>query len=143
MKFKTWLMATVLFAISVSVSFAQLSSEEMKIYNRALAAVLKKDYIEETAIGYGRTKGAARIAARTLAQRQLVNFINSTRIDGETVVAEAELVKDEVRRQVNGMIQFAEEVETSYRRTEEGKWEATVKMRIPLNGSYMMNHIQE
>jgi hypothetical protein len=61
-----------------------------------------------------------------------VNFINKTRIDSETLVAEAELVKDEVMRQVSGMIQFAEEVDASYQRTDEGKWEATVKMRIPL-----------
>ena len=49
------------------------------------------------------------------------------------MVADAELVKDEVMRQVSGMIQFAEEVDASYQRTDEGKWEATVKMRIPLN----------
>jgi hypothetical protein len=133
MKVKTLFTAIVLLAISISASYAQFSSEaEMKIYNQALAAVLKKEYIEETATGYGRTKGAARIAARTLAQRQLVNFINRTRIDSETLVADAELVRDEVRRQVSGMIQFAEEVDATYQRTEDGKWEATVKMRIPL-----------
>lgn len=61
---KVLLMTLVLFVVSIPTSYAQLSSEaEMTIYNQALAAVLTKDYIEETAIGYGRTRGAARIAA--------------------------------------------------------------------------------
>ncbi len=123
-----------LLVVSISPSEAQFSSEaEMQIYNQVLATLLQKEFIEETSIGIGRTRGAARIAARTVAQDQLVQFINGIRIDSSTLVRDAELVSAEVRSQVSGMVRFAEEVDASYQRQEDGKWEATVKLRIPLN----------
>ena len=112
---------------------AQISLDSQRmINNTTLTTLLGMESIEMEGIGVGKTKSIARKASELKARRRFVEFTGGVRIDSETTVVNAEVVKDEIVSQAQGAVKYAKMIDASYKRMDDGKWEATVRMMIPL-----------
>ena len=124
----------------------KMSDSEHMSYDKMMPEIPQRDmmgFIEMEGAGIGRTRPMARRAAEVTAHRSFVEFLHGVRIDSETIVADAEAVRDEITSKAQGSVRYAEMAGTSYERTDDSKWEATVKMRLPIQRLEIEKSVRE
>jgi len=123
---------------------AQVTSDSEKMfYNKALSAALEREYVEVKGSAIGGTQPLARRFAIVDAQRNFVEFISGARIDSRTNVDNLKEGKDEILSTVKGVAKYYEIIDESFNRTNDGRWQAEVKARIPLKGLGFGEKIRE
>lgn len=121
------------------VSVATLHADDegtVRLYNRALSALMEGSEIEVTSVGTADTESQAESLAIGLAQRRLVEIIHGVRIDSKKTIEDTTRLDDWVTTRASGTLQAAIDVPEKSFVTQQpsGKWRAEWTLRVPLNG---------